>query len=99
MGSVNGLLKMLGASQEESADVQIDAANRKAELQQSRKKDREETDYLRSLGVGSNLEPSDGESEEPPHVASPAISKRPGSLQVSSAAASSGYLQNGEPMH
>lgn len=54
---VNGLLKNLGAT-----DEQIREINKKAEKQSDeeglrRKVDREDTDFLRSLGVGCDLEP------------------------------------------
>jgi len=53
---VNGLLKNLGASEDEIKEIGKQGDTRKEEERLAHRRDREETDFLRSLGVGSNLE-------------------------------------------
>jgi len=53
---VNGLLKNLGASQDEIKEIGKQGDKHKDEERLARRRDREETNFLRSLGVGSNLE-------------------------------------------
>merc|ERR1712194_915148 len=88
----------MGASPGDGTDTQAATVDEKAEARLARKKDRQETDYLRSLGVGSNLEPSDGESEELPQIASSAVSKQEFKSEVTSAVASGNVVRHGEPM-
>lgn len=54
---VNGLLKNLGASQEQIQDLNAKSEKREEEERLRRKQYRDDTDFLRSLGVGSALEP------------------------------------------
>jgi len=53
---VNGLLKSLGASDNEIQEIGKQGDERQEEERLARRRDREETDFLRSLGVGSDLE-------------------------------------------
>jgi G3E family GTPase len=61
---VNGLLKNLGASEDEIKDLQAKTEQRVEEDRSKRKQDREDTDFLRSLGVGSALEPEIVDQDE-----------------------------------
>jgi len=54
---VNGLLKNLGASEEQIQDLNKKSEKIAEEERLKRKQDREDTDFLRGLGVGSALEP------------------------------------------
>jgi len=58
---VNGLLKNLGASEDQIAEINEKAEKSREEERSRRKQDREETDFLRSLGVGKDLETEDEE--------------------------------------
>lgn len=62
---VNGLLKNLGATPDQIKEINGKAEARGEEEKQRRKQDREETDFLRSLGVGCGLEPEEDPLPDP----------------------------------
>lgn len=61
---VNGLLKTLGATQDQIQEINTKSEKKREEELQRRKSDREDTDFLRSLGVGRELEPAAGGEED-----------------------------------
>eukprot|EP00408_Alexandrium_pacificum_P067904 CAMPEP_0171179260 /NCGR_PEP_ID=MMETSP0790-20130122/13166_1 /TAXON_ID=2925 /ORGANISM="Alexandrium catenella, Strain OF101" /LENGTH=671 /DNA_ID=CAMNT_0011644189 /DNA_START=43 /DNA_END=2058 /DNA_ORIENTATION=- len=69
---VNGLLKNLGASQEQIRELDQKADRGRERERSSRRQDREDTDLLRSLGVGSALEPEDEATSAPGGGTAPA---------------------------
>mmetsp|Transcript_78172 Transcript_78172/g.246998 ORF Transcript_78172/g.246998 Transcript_78172/m.246998 type:complete len:354 (+) Transcript_78172:19-1080(+) len=67
---VNGLLKNLGATEGQIRELNQRAEKSREEERQRRKQDREDTDFLRTLGVGSALEPDEaGEAGAQPEAA------------------------------
>merc|ERR1712154_139227 len=60
---VKGLLRNLGATPEQIAEVNEKMEAKKEEDAARKKTEKEETELLRSLGVGCGLEPEGGEDE------------------------------------
>jgi len=61
---LGGLLKNLGATEDQLSEMNVKAESRQREESLSNKVDRQDTDFLRSLGVGSTIEPDSERSDE-----------------------------------